>query len=468
MKFDRFYILSVLFLFMRSRCVLAHTNEKIALTQPTLIIISYDGFRWDYMDKVPTPNLDLIVQNGVKAKHIKNAFVTKTFPNHFTLVTGLYEESHGLVGNTFFDPVFDETFYIDKTSNYLDSKWWKGEPIWITNQKAWKKSAVVFWPGSEVQIEGNYPTHYRKYNKSLPFEKRVDFVISMLNLDDPPSFLAAYFHEPDHAGHLFGPDSPEVENVIRRMDNVTGYLLENLRNLGLWNQVNLIITSDHGMSSINNSQVIVLEKYLPSSWYTLVLSPRRPQHVFDTFFHIIPKEGMLNQVYQKLKGIPHLNTYLKDDIPEEFHYKHNRRVMPIFIVADDHWIITQTMAHLNSCGNHGYSNKYSDMHPFFIAHGPAFKENYIAEPFENVHIYPLMCHILGIDPAPNNGSLKAVEQLLKVSKQDFTVLIVLCCISFLAFMFMSYGIVSFCVKNHCRMKQYGHVYDLGTSDLYDL
>ena len=234
--------------------------------------------------------------------------------------------------------------------------------------------------------------------------------------------------------------------------------------------MNVIITSDHGMSTVNNSQIIVLDNHVPPDWYTLITDPRRPESASQPFFNILPKDGMLDKTYQKLKGIPHLQAYLKDDIPEEFHYKHNRRVMPIFIVADDHWIITKNTSQIDSRGNHGFSNKYSDMHPFFLAQGPAFKENFVSEPFENVNIYPLMCHILGIEPVPNNGSLEAVQQLLKYSSehnQDFTMLIVLCVISFLAFMLMSYGIVSFCVKNHCRMRQYGHIYDLGISD-FDL
>lgn len=235
MTFGRFPVL-ILFIFLPNREAFAPVTKNIKLTQPTVILISFDGFRWDYMDKVDTPNFDSIVGNGVKAKHIINTFVTKTFPNHYTIVTGLYEESHGILGNTMYDPVFNETFFIG-SSDYLKAKWWTGEPIWITNQNALKTSAVVFWPGSEV--EGQYPTHYLKYDNSLPFEKRVDYLLKQLEQDDPPSFLAAYFNEPDHSGHIFGPNSPEIDAVIRRVDNVTGYLLKSLRNRGLLDQVSL-------------------------------------------------------------------------------------------------------------------------------------------------------------------------------------------------------------------------------------
>ena len=188
------------------------------------------------------------------------------------------------------------------------------------------------------------------------------------------------------------------------------------------------------------------------------------------FFHILPKKGKLNDIYQKLKTVPHLNTYLKEEIPEEFHYRHNRHVMPIFIVAEEGWTITKNKSKIDSRGNHGYSNQFPDMHPFFLAQGPAFKEGFVSEPFENVNvnIYSLMCHLLGIKPAPDNCSLHAVQHLPKEHKRDYTVLTVVGVISVLVLLLMSYGIVSFCVKNHCRMRQYGLIYDLGTSELFDL
>ena len=171
LRLDRLRLL-ILFLFLPNRNAFASINKRIVLTQPT--------------------DLNLSQVMASKRNTLSIPLLTKTFPNHFTLVTGLYEESHGIVANTFFDPIFSDTFYLDAVSkHYLDSKWWNGEPVWITNQKAFKKSAVVFWPGSEVKIEGQYPTHYLPYNRSLSFEKRIDYLCTMLEQDDLPSFLAA-------------------------------------------------------------------------------------------------------------------------------------------------------------------------------------------------------------------------------------------------------------------------------------
>ena len=224
------------------------------------------------------------------------------------------------------------------------------------------------------------------------------------------------------------------------------------------------------MADVNNSRLIQLDHYIPSDWYTLITDPNRADHASNVFFHILPKKGRLNDTYQKLKTVPHLYTYLKEEIPEEFHYRHNRRFMLTFIVAEEGWTITKNKSNIDSRGNHGYSNQLPDMYPFIITQGPAFKEGFVSEPFENVNvnIYSLMCHLLGIKPAPDNCSLQAVQHLLKEHKHDYTLLIVVSVISVLVLLLMSYGIVSFCVKNHCRIRQCGHIYDLGTSELFDL
>lgn len=201
---------------------------------PTVLLISFDGFRWDYMDKTRTENLDFVVRSGVKAKYMENTFVTKTFPNHFTIVTGLYEESHGIVANTMYDPVFKSWFHIGNN----ETRWWNGgEPLWVTNQKAGKKSGTVFWPGADVKIRGQYPTYYLKYNHNLSYKARVDKVIELLSMKNPPTFLTLYLDEPDHSGHQHGPDSKEVVAAIERVDNTTGYLINKLKSKGLLDEV---------------------------------------------------------------------------------------------------------------------------------------------------------------------------------------------------------------------------------------
>lgn len=211
----------------------AHFAQK-----PTVLIVSFDGFRWDYMDKVQTKNLDYIVNTGVKAKYVENTFVTKTFPNHFTIVTGLYEESHGIVDNSMYDPVFKAYFHVGNN----ETRWWNGgEPIWVTNQKAGSKSATVFWPGSDVKIRGQYPTYFMKYDYHLSYRARVDKIIELVSIKEPPTFCTIYFEEPDHSGHSYGPDSKEVITAIRKADNITGYLLERLRTKEMLDKVNIIL-----------------------------------------------------------------------------------------------------------------------------------------------------------------------------------------------------------------------------------
>lgn len=223
------------------------------------------------------------------------------------------------------------------------------------------------------------------------------------------------------------------------------------------------------MANVSNDRIIYLSDCnVTMNMYTLVASGPP-----STIAPIIPSRGNLEIIYNRLKNncSRHLTVYKKEDIPEHFHYTHNRRITPIFAVADKGWQISpdrhQRLDNLK--GNHGYSNLISSMHPFFIARGPLFKEGYLSEPFRNVDIYPLMCDLLGIEPASNNGSLARVQHLLKSNKtkNSYSFLIVLVILIFIVFGFMSYGIVSFCANHHCKMRRYGQIYDLGTDD-FDL
>eukprot|EP00493_Phyllostaurus_siculus_P026089 UN26434 len=185
-----------------------------------LLLISYDGFRYDYLDNVTTPNFDYLAEQGVKAPYINGTFITKTFPSHFTIATGLYEEDHGIVSNEMWDPVFKENF----TMKTHDAKWWNGgEPIWITTRLQGKRSATYFWPGSEAEIQGTRANNWKMYNKSVPFKDRVDQTISWLR-DDNVNMATLYFHEPDGTGHKYGPHATETRDMVVEMDTLLGYI----------------------------------------------------------------------------------------------------------------------------------------------------------------------------------------------------------------------------------------------------
>ncbi|XP_070567459.1 ectonucleotide pyrophosphatase/phosphodiesterase family member 5-like [Ptychodera flava] len=379
---------------------------------PLTLLISFDGFRWDYLQKVDTPNFDLLISNGsFVPKGILPTFITKTFPNHFTIATGLYEESHGMVANNMYDPELKEKFHIgdeDSTS----SKWWDvgAEPIWVTNQKHGGSSGVYYWPGSEAEIKGVRPDHYKKYSKTTSFKTRIDGVIDWFTGDNPINLGLLYFNEPDHTGHQYGPDSDEILDVISMCDNTTGYLIQRLQEADLFDKINILITSDHGMTELTADHVIQLSDYINTDLFDLVDSgPVAAMNPFDS-------RNILTVYNALAKKHPNMTVYLKDDIPDYFHYKHNPRIMPIIASADEGWrVVLNKTSLLNNTdkGGHGYNNRFKSMHPFFIAHGPAIKQNFTLDQFNNVDIYPLICKIMEIKAAANNGSLAVAGTMLE-------------------------------------------------------
>ncbi|XP_039260600.2 bis(5'-adenosyl)-triphosphatase enpp4-like isoform X2 [Styela clava] len=324
-----------------------------AKSAPKLLVISFDGFRWDYLDKTDTPNFDRIANNGVRAKWVKDSFLTVTFPNHYTIATGLHVESHGIVGNVFYDPVFDEIFNMSSPRSLNDSRFWGGEPVWITNELQGGTSGVYYWPGCGANIKGIRPTHCVNIvditNSSLNMWKhRTDTVIGWLSdLENDVNLAMLYFGEPDVSGHRYGPNAPEIVQKIQLCDAITDITEELFKNLSAIDPV-------------------------------------------------------------------HYKVWLKKDIPPEYHYSNNRRISSIFMQANEGWGIRENWNDPRyKMGRHGYNNSLMNMHVFFLATGPSFKEGFLSEPFELIDIYSLMCYILEIKPAPNNGSFDAVRQLLR-------------------------------------------------------
>nr|XP_002746650.2 ectonucleotide pyrophosphatase/phosphodiesterase family member 5 [Callithrix jacchus]XP_008992776.2 ectonucleotide pyrophosphatase/phosphodiesterase family member 5 [Callithrix jacchus] len=373
--------------------------------QQKVLLVSFDGFRWDYLYKVPTPHFYYVMKYGVHVKQVTNVFITKTYPNHYTLVTGLFAENHGIVANDMFDPVLNKSFSLDHMNIY-DSKFWEeATPIWITNQRAGHTSGAAMWPGTDVKIHKSFPTHYMPYNESVSFEDRVAKIIEWFTSKEPINLGLLYWEDPDDMGHHLGPDSPLMGPVIADIDNKLGYLLQMLRKAKLWNSLNLIITSDHGMTQGSEERVIELDQYVDKDHYTLI--DQSPVAA------ILPKEGKFDEVYEALTHAhPNLTVYKKEEIPERWHYKYNNRIQPIIAVADEGWHISQNKSDDFLLGNHGYDNALAEMHPIFLAHGPAFRKNFSKEAMNSTDLYPLLCHLLNITAMPHNGSFWNVQDLL--------------------------------------------------------
>ena len=364
-----------------------------------LILISIDGFRWDYFDKVETPNFDRLIANGSKADGLKTSYPSKTFPNHISIVTGNYPSNHGIISNYFYDADFDEYFYIGAGSTAAqDGKWIDAEPIWVTIEKQAKRAMIMFWPMSDAEIMGIRPSKYYVYNEDPTNLDRMDQILSWLlhTGNARPSFLASYFSVVDSKGHSYGPDGDETIEAIRVVDKAIGHLINGLEAQNILNEVNIMIVSDHGMTETPDTKVINIADYINLDDVVTVGG--------GPFMEIRPNEGKLESVYQALQNIDNTQVFKKEDIPDKFNYKNNNRIEPILLLADEHWSI-MTPGRTPIAGSHGYDPDYQSMNGIFIAHGPAFKSGFSGPEIHNIHLYEMMCKILGVVPANNDGSL---------------------------------------------------------------
>ncbi|KAJ0027063.1 hypothetical protein NQD34_018063 [Periophthalmus magnuspinnatus] len=380
--------------------------------RPKLLLVSFDGFRWDYINRVPATNFHALMKEGVQVEQVENIYITKTFPNHYSLVTGLYAETHGIVANEMYDPALNLSFSMETDSVY-DPRWWDDAvPLWVSVQKAGGRSGAAMWPGSDVKIHGTYPNRYLPYNASVPFETRVQRVIEWFSApkEEAVDFAVLYWEEPDESGHLLGPESPLMDGIIADVDKKLGFLRTELRKAGLYENLNLIVTSDHGMTQMSNEKMVELDEYVSRDLYTWV--DKSP------VVGIIPNEGKFEEVYSKLLDAnPYMAVYKKEDIPVRYHYQHHLRIMPILLEAQEGYSIVQNRTaplctFFLKMGNHGYNNSLRSMHPIFVARGPAFRQDFVQPSMQSVDLYPLMCHILSLRPLPHNGSLFRVKDLL--------------------------------------------------------
>lgn len=359
---------------------------------PTTILISLDGFRADFLQRNLTPTMQSFIDQGVSPPYMNPSFPSVTFPNHWTLATGLYPEAHGIVGNTFWDPEFEQDFYYTHTEVSMLSKWWGGDPLWATAESQGIRTAVHMWPGSEAHVGEYEPAHLDKYNGSEKLAVKVDRILGFLDLPGPdsphalgdqprPQLIAAYVPNVDADGHRYGPNSTEIRGTITAVDTMLGNLFKGLEDRNLTNIVNVVIVSDHGMATTDISRLIQLEDLIDPSliehidgWPLYGLWPKNPDN--------------LDRLYQELKfkaeHNPNIEVYLRDfNMPERYHFASNSRIAPLWIVPKAGWAIVtkdefdveqglQTGAAYQPHGLHGYDHEHPLMRAIFLARGPAF------------------------------------------------------------------------------------------------
>jgi len=381
------------------------------------VFVSFDGFRWDYMhtykDVLPTfwelANEGVIVDQG-----LTNAFITKTCPNHRTLSTGLWEESHGMISNNFWAPGANASFDFSKSGMEF---WGEAVPFWTVAERSNVTSVCLQFPGCSVVEQSATYTLGLPYSNDYPWNTIVDNLTLYFNKqDNPGQFGVLYYYEPDHTGHEHGPDSVEMKETLSKVDGYLAYLLSKLSITD-----DLIITSDHGMTDIPANQIIAIGEYLNESFY---------DHVYFDYTDMLlySKEGfhdlLLEQVKAFVEQHKNFTVYEKGDIPERWHYKYNVRIPDILLVANFGWLVVQKegdidyLKNQDHIGQHGFDNIRLDMHPVFIARGPSFKNNFVLKSgkLRSVDIYSLVGRLVGFSPDGRNGTLENAWPLLKESE----------------------------------------------------
>ncbi|KAG2718204.1 hypothetical protein I3760_03G208400 [Carya illinoinensis] len=396
-----------------------HARSLRKLPHPVVLLISSDGFRFGYQFKTATPNIGRLIGNGTEAERgLIPVFPTLTFPNHYSIVTGLYPAYHGIINNHFLDPRTGEAF----TMGSHEPKWWLGEPLWETVVNNGLNASTYFWPGSEVK-KGSWtcPDKFcMNYNGSVPFEERVDTVLSYFDLPggEIPSFMTLYFEDPDHQGHQVGPDDPEITEAVARIDMMIGRLIEGLEKRGVFEDVNIILVGDHGMVGTCDKKLIFLDDLnpwidIPADWvlsHTPLLAIRPPPGVEPSDVVAKMNQGLKSG---KVENGKYLRVYLKEELPSRLHYSAGDRIPPVIGTIEEGFKVEQKRTKRKECGGaHGYDNAVFSMRTIFVGHGPQFARGQKVPSFENVQIYNLVTSILKIQGASNNGSALFPKSIL--------------------------------------------------------
>jgi len=378
-----------------------------------LLLISIDSFRAGYLDLGLTPNLQRLADQGVRAQWINPSYPTQTFPNHYTLVTGLRPDHHGVIHNTMRDPDLGR-FRVSDPQAIGETRWWDGgEPIWIGAQNAGLRGATMLWPGGEAPIRGQHANRWRAFDPKISEMARVEEVLGWLGepATTRPHVTALYFDSLDKESHDYGPNSPQARAAMQRIDDALGRLTDTLAARGELDRVNLIVVSDHGMAEVPVGQRMAVEDMVT------------PQQAVVTSvgqsIGVAPNPGFEAEVERRLLGRhDHYQCWRKGELPARWHYGTHPRIPAIVCQMDEGWDAIEAEALKKSPknqtrGSHGYDPALPSMRAIFIARGPAFRQGVVLPSFDNIDVYPLLARLLGIVPAKNDGDIAPLLPALK-------------------------------------------------------
>lgn len=402
----RFLLLACLLL---AGCASAPSSSP----RPPLLLISIDGLRARDVTPELMPNVSRLASEGVHAiDGMRPSYPSLTFPNHYTIVTGLRPDHHGIIQNTMHDPVLGD-FKLSDEKAVGDGRWWGGEPVWVSVEKAGLHSATLFWPGSQAAIAGVRPSQYRIYDKSVSATARVDAVAAWL--DQPaasrPAFVTLYFDEVDEAEHEHSPGSPEAIAAIHETDAAIGRLVDTLRARGQLDRINVVLVSDHGFAKVPKGNVVVVEDVVSKQEAKAVSLGQVPEFSPNPGFEAVSTHKLLGRH-------DHFECWKKEALPARWHYGSNPRIPPIVCQMDEGWdMIARSGAGKRASegdrGSHGYDPALPSMRATFVAHGPAFTRGTTLPAFDNVDVYPLLMHLLGLKPRPNDGDARTFDSVLQ-------------------------------------------------------
>ena len=369
-------------------------NHPSVRSRPHVVLVSFDGFHPTYLTRFDTPHFDRLAARGMRAAGLVSVFPSLTFPGHYSIATGLHPEAHGVVGNRFFDPARDAEFSYRRPGDAQDGSWWGGEPIWVTAETQGMVSAAFFFPGTEADVGGIRPSHWRPYDGSVPNRERIDQVLAWLALPPAqrPHLVTLYFSLVDSAGHRLGPGDPDMRRSVKSADALLGNLMQGLDALPHADRIAVVVVSDHGMAAPDPDRTTVLPQVAELAGVRVVAAgPSVSLHVGD------PERA--GDLRDRLNArMVHARAYLREELPAHLHARGNARLGDLLVMPAGMGMVRLAPGSTPPAGMHGWDPTLPEMHGIFLAAGPGIASSVTLPTVDAVDVYPLVARLLGLTP----------------------------------------------------------------------